>query len=347
VIEIGQLAPAEEDAWDHFLLSNPGGLVYHSIRYRDLLVEHLGCEAEYLVARGSGEIRGVLPLMWTRDADGRLCNSLPFYGSHGGVIADDPKVERALLDAWNERATDPGTLGATMVANPFLDRELPAPIHAMTDERISQVTPLPGRADEEEIMGQIHSSARRNVRKAKRLGVSVERDNGAIAELNEIHQESMRAIGGLAKSEEFFALLPRHLRAGEDFDLWVARLEGETVAALLVLRFNGVAEYFVPATRVEHRSANPNSVLLLAAMTDAAGSGCRLWNWGGTWIDQTGVYRFKRKWAASERRYRYFVQLNDQGLLDSTPEQLRLRFPHFYVAPFSALRSAASAGERR
>jgi Acetyltransferase (GNAT) domain len=348
VIEVEPIAlPAEADAWDGFLRQNPGGLVYHSSRYRDLLVDHLGCESEYLVARESGEIRGALPVMWAADEVGRVCNSLPFFGSHGSPVADGEEPERALLDAWNERITDQGTLAATMVANPFLDRQPPPPIHEMVDERISQVTPLPDQPDPDAVLALVESSARRNVRKAERLGFTLERDQSALDELWEIHRENLSAMGGVAKSREFFALIPRHLRGGEDFDLWVARREGEVVAGLLVLYFNRVAEYFTPAVRQDHRSDQPQALILLRAMVHAAGRGCRLWNWGGTWTSQDGVYRFKAKWGARERRYSYFVQVNEKGLLDSTPEELRRRFPHFYVAPFSNLRSTTSAGDLR
>ena len=125
MIEVEPLNSPEEDAaWDEFLLGSEGGLIFHATRYRDLLVDHLGCTAEYLVAREGGEIRGVLPLMWASDGGGRICNSLPFYGSHGSPVAKGPEAERALLDAWNERITDPGTLAATMVENPFLDHQI-------------------------------------------------------------------------------------------------------------------------------------------------------------------------------------------------------------------------------
>jgi hypothetical protein len=49
------------------------------------------------------------------------------------------------------------------------------------------------------------------------------------------------------------------------------------------------------------------------------------------------VFRFKRKWGARAVRYQYYVQVNDRALLQESPERLRKRFGHFYVAPFSAL----------
>jgi hypothetical protein len=338
VIEIATLRGADADtAWDEFLLGSPGGLIYHSTRYRDLLVDHLGCEAEYLMALEGGEIRGVMPLMWSGEAGARVCNSLPFYGSHGGPIAAQPEAEARLIDAWNERAADTGTLAATMVANPFLDHDPPVPEQGITEERISQATPLPAGAGEEEILALVDSSARRNVRKADRLGVEVAIDPDALADLHRLHAENMEAIGGRAKQASFFEAIPAHLRAGEEFDLWVARLDGDVISALLVLHFNGVSEYFTPATAHEHRSDQPLAAILVRAMSDSARRGRRLWNWGGTWGTQDGVYRFKRKWGAVDRRYLYFIQLNDRALLESSPEELLERFPHFYVVPFSAL----------
>lgn len=336
MIEVAELKRGEEEAWDSFLLGSEGGLIFHSIRYRNLLVEHLGCESEYLVARESGEIRGVLPIMWSEDPDGRVCNSLPFFGSHGGPIAAEPGIERALIDAWNDRATDDRTLAGTMVANPFLDHEAPLPVHGLTDERISQVTVLPKAADPDSLLAVVESSARRNVRKAERLGFEVQCDHGALADLGRIHQENLRTIGGIAKSQDFFEAIPRHMRPGADFDVWVARRDGVVVAGLLVFYFNQVAEYFTPAVLHDHRGDQPLAQILVRAMVDAAQRGCRLWNWGGTGTGQEGVFRFKRKWGARDVRYRYFVQVNDEQLLGAEPENVRARFRHFYVVPFSA-----------
>jgi Acetyltransferase (GNAT) domain len=345
MIEVAVLSsPAEDEAWDAFVRQVVGGLAYYSSRYRDLLLDELGCEAEYLVAREGGEIRGVLPLMWCENGADRVLNSLPYYGSHGAPIADSRAAEGALIDAWNERAADSRTLAATMVANPFMDGTPVEPLHDLTDERIGQVTTLPVEADKAQLLSLVESSARRNVRKAERAGIEIDVDASAWPELHEIHRNNMEAIGGLAKSHAFFQAVTRHLRAGEDFQLWVARSNGETIAGLLVLHFSQVTEYFTPATRHQRRSDQPLALILVRAMIEAAERGSRLWNWGGTWSSQDGVYRFKRKWGADDRPYRYFVRVNAPSVLDSTPEELVERFPHFYVVPFSALRSGSRAG---
>ncbi len=282
----------------------------------------------------------MLPLLWAGDDDARVYNSLPFYGSHGSVLARTEEAEAALVAAYDERATAPATLAATMVGNPFLERQPPEPVHNLVDERISQVTDLPApTAGEDALMESIDSSARRNVRKAQRAGFVASVDAGRLGALAAIHRENIEALGGLAKEPAFFEAVPRHFVAGQDYDVYVALLDDAVVAGLLLFYFNGTVEYFTPAVDHDHRSEQPLALLLVEAMTDAARRGCRRWNWGGTWVSQDGVFRFKRKWGAREGRYRYFVQLNDDSLLDARPEELRSRFGHFYVVPFSALRA--------
>ena len=337
MIRVDRLTADAEGEWDVFLRGRPDGLFGHSIAYRNLLVSALGCEPEYLVAREGGEIRGVLPVMWSADSDGRICNSLPYYGSPGGPVSADPDAARALIDAWDERASDPGTLAATMIQNPFSAGSGPAPLHELTDERISQFTILPPGGGEREVLAQISSEARSNVRRAGRRGVSVERDNHALGEVRRIHEEVMEGHSTPPKSRSFFDAIPRHLRPGEDFDIWVALVAGEVAAALLVIRFNGVSEYFTSGTRAGFRSHDPHPALVFTALVHETENGARIWNWGGTRLGMAGVFHFKRKWGSRDRRYRYFVHLNDQSLREAPREELMTRFPGFYVLPFSAL----------
>jgi hypothetical protein len=337
VIDVAPLKPAENEDWDEFLRGTPGALFVHSIAYRDLLAGELGCEAEYLVAREAGEIRGVLPIMWSGGDAGRICNSLPYHGSHGGPVTSDPRVDRALIDAWNERVSDPRTLAATMIESPFREDDLPAPLHEMTDERISQFTVLPVRGGEDEVMKLISAEARNNVRRAMRRGVSVERDNGAMGDVHRIHEQTMKTLDAPPKSRRFFEAIAERLRPGEDFDIWIARIRGEVAAALLVVRFNGVAEYFASGTLARYRPHNPHAAVVFAALVHETRNGARVWNWGGTRHGMDGVFHFKSKWGSSESRYRYFVRVNDMSLLEATPGELLDRFPSFYVLPFYAL----------
>jgi lipid II:glycine glycyltransferase (peptidoglycan interpeptide bridge formation enzyme) len=260
-------------------------------------------------------------------------------------VSSDAEAHRALIDAWDERASDSGTLASTLIQNPFSASGGREPLHELTDERISQFTLLPPGGGEEEVLTLISPEARNNVRKARRHGVSIERENDALEEVRRIHEEVMEAHSAPPKSRRFFEAIPTHLRAGEDFDIWVARVDGEVVAALLVIRFNGVSEYFTSGTKTGFRSHDPHPALVFTALVDETRSGARIWNWGGTREGMDGVLHFKRKWGSLAGRYRYFVRVNDQSLLDASPAELMARFPGFYVVPFAALRTGVASGE--
>jgi hypothetical protein len=346
VIEVRSLAPGDESAYDAFVRRHPAGLFYYGIAYRDLVASHLYCQHDYQIALEDGNIHGALPVMWRDDDGGRIYNSLPFYGSHGGPLAATVEIERALWARWHELTTAAGTLSATVVTNPLQPPAQP-PAHTFVDERISQMTSLPRpplgdrSTVEDAVLASIDGSARRNVRKALRLGVTVERGRTEIPrrlqQLATLHGENMRALGGTAKPPDFFAAIERHFTPPEDFDVYVAHCDGRVAAALLLFTVGDTVEYFTPAVDANYRSYQPLAAILYSAMTDAVERRAQRWNWGGTWVTQTTLFRFKRKWGAVESRYRYFVTLNDESLLRARSVDLQERFPGFYVVPFRAL----------
>ena len=77
-------------------------------------------------------------------------------------------------------------------------------------------------------------------------------------------------------------------------------------------------------------------------MTDAAARGFTRWNWGGTWLTQEGVYRFKKKWGARERRYHYYVTINDRTFLQRSAADLSAGYPWYYTVPYGSLDPAHS-----
>lgn len=348
MVDVRSLKPDDVGSYGTFVSDHPAGLLHYGIAYRDLIASHLACEHDYQIAIEDGKVRGVLPVMWRQHSSGKIYNSLPFYGSHGGPLADTPEVEDALWARWEELATGPGTLAATVITNP-LKPTANEPGSTLTDERISQITALPASpsADrstaEDAVLGIIDKGARYDIRKAFRSGVTVESGTPGVGArlqaLANLHADNMRALGGAPKSLAFFAAVPRHFTPLDDFDVYLARLDGRVVAALLLFTMGHTVEYFTPALDADYRSEQPLAAILSHAMADAIQRQARRWNWGGTWFSQAGLFRFKRKWGADDRRYRYLVTINDEHLLEMTQPELQDRFSGFYVVPFQALRA--------
>ena len=340
------LTAADEPDYSRFVAGHSDGLFYASLAYRDFLVELLGCDAPYRIARDAdGAVAGILPLMALEGPFGRVINSLPYYGSHGGVLARTPEVAKALTAAFDALAADRSTAVSVWIDHPFSPPKTGPSYETHSDQRIGQATKLPSGDDAAEtLLTGIEASARRNIKKARREGVTVRVDNDALAFLESVHRENMASIGGRAKSPQFFAGIPRHFQSGVDYRVWLAERDGEPLAALLLFYFNRTVEYFVPATTHTGRTYQPMALILETAMLDAAARGYLRWNWGGTWMDQSGVYRFKRKWGGDDYPYRYHICVSNTDILGATPQALLDAYPGFYTVPFSALEGQRAHG---
>jgi hypothetical protein len=342
------LDAALEPAWREFLAAREDALFYASLEFRDLLARVLDAKPHYLVALEGAKVRGLLPSFARSDARlGTVLNSLPYYGSNGGFVTDgSPEADAALVHAWLELERGLGCAASTLVGSPFDgERDVYEQRigHAFRDSRTGQLTPLPaGDADPEAaLFARYDESARRNVRKARKSGVTF-RESRAVEDLRFLfatHRDNIQAIGGLNKDWSFFEAV--RLVPAERWSLLVAEQDGAPVAALLLFRFNRTVEYYTPAILERARADQPLALLVHEAMRDAARQGYRWWNWGGTWATQDGVYRFKKKWGAEDRPYHYYVRLSRPEVLERSPAELREAFPGFFIVPFSKLKTTA------
>ena len=338
-VSVVPLAPSDSAEYSAFLTEFDDSLIYYSLGFRSFLEDLLHCGSQYWVARESGRITGVLPLMWRDGPLGRVINSLPFYGSNGGVLGSTDAARDALTRKFNEASAAADVASATWVCHPLRPPEATAVTHDMEDERVGQVTSLDlGDDPASGLNARIDGSARRNIRKAHACNVRVTVDNDRWDFLEQVHRDNMAGIHGKPKPRQFFASLPRHLKAGQDYQLYVAERAGAPIAAMLLLYFHKTVEYYIPVTIESQREFQPTALILWQAMLDAASAGYRLWNWGGTWLSQSGVWRFKRKWGAQDHRYRYFVRLNSSAIMDRSRSELLAAYPDFYVVPFDRLK---------
>ena len=336
--QIVALEPALREPARRYVERREEALFFQSIGYVEFLAELLGARNETAVAlRDDGEVCGVLPILAAEGRWGRVVNSLPFFGSHGGALADDEPTAALLVRHYNDLALHPLTAAGTLIESPLVPAAAGI-AHNRKDSRIGQLTRI--RCDgepERHILGLCHYKTRNMIRKAQKSGIEVGVDNDQIGFLGATHRENLAALGGLPKPDAFFDLLPRRFAAGRDYKLYVARREGAPVAALLAFYFSRTAEYYMPVIRQECRELQPMSLLAYTAMCDAARAGYWWWNWGGTWHTQDGVYRFKSRWGSIDRHYAYYVQLNRPEIARQEKEAILDAYPYFYVLPFGLL----------
>jgi hypothetical protein len=328
----------EEDyeAYEVFLLKFDHTLFYYSIKYKCFLEELLSIKSHYLLVIDKDNlIQAVLPLMKKEGKFGTIINSLPYYGSNGGIVSSNQEAYQLLLNYYYDLSKN--MAGSTYILNP-LEESREALDYDILDKRIGQWTRLLYSENiEDKIMNSFDSSARRNVRKAIKSKVKVEIDNSQIEFLYQTHYESMTSIGGKAKDRDFFELIDKYFERGVDYNIYIASIEGCKVGALLLFYYNKTVEYFTPAVVGEYRNFQALPLVIYRAMCEANRKGYMWWNWGGTWLTQDGVYRFKSKFGAEDKIYHYFIKINNADIYKATKEELLSEYDNFYVIPFDKL----------
>jgi lipid II:glycine glycyltransferase (peptidoglycan interpeptide bridge formation enzyme) len=327
------------EEYESFLLSQEHSLFYHSTKYKDFLEDLLGCESRYLLAYDNNKIVAALPLMIKNGSLGKVVNSLPYYGSNGGIICQSNDNQSEILAAFKKSLSLIDYASLTLVSSPFED-SISTLIAPVTDQRISQITPLDPSAENysEYIFSIIEGSTRRNIKKAQKLQVKVVvRNEEAINFLEQAHNENMAIIGGKAKSHAFFERITKYFLPDVDYKIYIAELNGTPIAALLVFFCNKTVEYFTPVIKNEFRDYQPLAVIVFEAMKDVMKENYKYWNWGGTWLTQSGVYQFKKKWGAMEKLYNYSTHVKNDEILKVDRDFLAKEYEGFYVYNFNEI----------
>ena len=333
-----------ESKYEDFLMNNEKTLLYVSNKYRKLLKQFLGAKDCYFLAVKNGEIVGALPAFLKVNSElGNVLNSLPFYGSNGGVIElrGDYYVRKILLAEFYSFAKDNKCISATIITSPFeanIEFYEKETNFTYKDVRIGQITQLPENNGDvsEKIMRMVDGVRRRNIRKAIRNGIVVKEEfsEEILRFLIKTHTENISSIGGIPKPKEFFELIPKIFDYDREFKIFTAFKDNIPVASLLVFYFNKTVEYFTPAIVKEFRPLQPLSLLIFTAMQEAIKKGYKYWNWGGTWVTQESLYRFKKRWGTEDFPYYYYTKIYDRSILNVSEEKLIQEFPYFYVFPF-------------
>jgi lipid II:glycine glycyltransferase (peptidoglycan interpeptide bridge formation enzyme) len=159
------------------------------------------------------------------------------------------------------------------------------------------------RPSEESILGLMKPKWRYNIRLAVKKGVVVEEAGPeAIPEFYELYRTTAQRDRIAIHPEDYYRrLFAADAREPRAFDLrlWVARHEGEALAAIITLFYGDEATYLYGASSDEGRNLMPAYALQWAAMRGAKAAGCSRYDLFGIPPNDdpehpmAGLYRFK------------------------------------------------------
>jgi len=357
-VDIELLNVNDIKAWNDYAKQHDLSMFNCSIQFRFFLIRlfGIGCTPFYLVAKEEGKIVGILPSFVKHGKFGPVLNSLPWFGSNPGVLADSEKIKIMLIQRFCDIARWTNCVSATFISNPFgedflydvfFDEYNQAKL--FVDSRIGMITRIPEYTNDEEfdktVMALVHQKTRNQIKKSIQHGITIEGcDGGDFNWIKNTHSDNMKAIGAPYKEREF-EIIKDQLMYGEDYKIFTnvahENMGNVTMAGLLLKYFNKTVDYMIPALDVNFRHYDPLHVVILDAMRDAAQRGFKYWNWGGTTIPgQEGVYHFKKRFGAEESIYKYYTLIFEPAILRKSKEELLEYYKYFYVVPFQNLESA-------
>tara|TARA_Y100001968_G_C19396422_1_gene738588 strand:- start:690 stop:1745 length:1056 start_codon:yes stop_codon:yes gene_type:complete len=351
MIEFKILNDDDNDIYEDLLENCSQAVFNHSLKYRKLLRKILtDCDDNYYALYEKDKLISVLPSFKKKGPFGYVINSLPFFGSHGGIINRKDDDSTLILEYINRDTAQKEYFSSTIIESVWNQNKINYnnSFGEILDQRIGQITTLPKSQVKEEIQEKLmdifHQKTRNMVRKSHKSNLFVEHNNSneTFSSLINIHIENIKSVGGIPKTKEVFDSINQVFDYNQDYRIYTAKLDGKIIAALLIFYFKNTVEYFTPATISEYRSLQPMSLLIFNAMVDSIlEKKSTFWNWGGTWLNQDGVYKFKKRFGATDYKYNYHIKCDMGKINDSNYKNIDLlnHYKYFYTIPFNLIES--------
>ena len=276
-----------------YVENHPDASAYHAPVWLDVIHRAFGHETRYLVAESGGVICGVLPLVFFKSAMfGRFTVSVPFV-NYGGVLADDDKAGRALLDRAIEETRRSG--GSHLELRHSGDQMFSS--LAARRHKVAMELTLAATADEQ--WTALDRKLRNQVRKAEKSGLIAQ--EGGPELLNEFYQvfaRNMRDLGtpvyGIGFFREVLSALPNCSR------VLCVRHEGRVIAASIVHWGGRRIEVPWASALREFNPLCPNVLLYWSMIQLAIGRRCATFDFGRSTPNE-GTFQFKKQWGAVAR----------------------------------------------
>lgn len=337
-IKVSFYEEKHKSQYNDFLKRNNLSMMYHTLKYKRLLEEYLNCESLYLIAEKGGRIVGILPMFVKNGKMGKVYNSLPYYGSNGGILYENDIARRLLIEKYNDIVSDDETLAATLISNPLdLECTYENLKSSVTDMRISLWTSLCYQEDhEKKLMDSFHSKTRNVIRKSLKSGLELVVEND-IYKIHEIHRDNMIAIGAKPKEIRFLELIVENYEFEKEYTILYAYKNDEVVAALLLFLHKDTVEYYMPAIKNKYRYTQALSFLIYNAMVYFSRKGFSRWDWGGTHPSMADLYRFKKRFSTDELLYNYYCFFPNDNICKIDLEFLAKEYSYFYVVPYDII----------
>ncbi len=288
-------------------------------RWLDLLQRRYGFSMTTLTTTdATGVLTGFLPVCaLSSPLTGRRVVSLPFSDVVPLVAADERSanqlVDQAIALANEHRAR---YLELRTGVNDALANRDDFAASAMY---VRWLTPL--GADTDAMFSRLKKPVQRQVRPARKLGVTVRQGQTAddVAVYHRLHLLTRTRKHGMpAQSKRYFEDLWETFGADERVKFMLAEHEGQPIAGMVLIASGSGVRYAYGASDERFLALAPNNLLMWESMVWAAEHGYTAFDMGRTALDNTGLMEFKKGWGAISEPLPYYYHPKIAGLASTS-----------------------------
>jgi serine/alanine adding enzyme len=293
----------EEGRWATFVDHHDDGSIFHTPEmYRVFAEARHHRPAIWGTVDDEGEIRALMTPVTIATLGGPLraltSRVVSFAGPLAGPLGEQP-LER-LLRAY--RDDGPRVPVFTEIRHHVDGGELATALHACGFRHEGHLNFLVDLTQpEEELWRKVASSAKRNIQKARRQGVTIEdaADPADVAAGYEVLRDVYRRIRVPLPDRSLFDAAFRILGPLGRCRVVLARLGGRTIGVMTLLHFKGVVTYWYTGTLREYARLGAGDLLVAHAIESGRELGCRILDLGGAGRpdEPYGVRDFKAKYG--------------------------------------------------
>lgn len=313
------------------------------------LIKHLYLENNqkfyYLYCKDDGVVVGTLSFVVYMNKMGNIIQSNPMLG-YGGIVSIERNKEeifdlliKHMLEIGKKYNCITVTIGTSIFdENLDLYKKILKP--DFIKENFYQFNTLE-KLPINKLNSKRRSTINNEINKSVKNNVEIIKNgNMYFEEWYKIHSDRFCQINVNPLPYNFLKNIVNYFTNKNLASFYYAIINGQLIGGTLVIQNKNVIDYFATSFKSEYVKINASQHMLNQIHKDAIQKNIRIFNWESSPSKDSGVYKFKKRWGASEGKHYYITKvLGDIDILkNSDIELVKRNYRGYYLIPYEFLR---------
>ncbi len=293
--------PVNRPDWNKLLQNTPEANIFHTREWASVMHNTYDYTPCYFTEMSWDKIETLIPVMEVNSwVTGTRGVSLPFTDFSPILISDKGIWKEAFNEIINYAETHNFK---------YLEFRSDLPGNAeYTPSTSFYAHILPVNKEVDALYKNLHSSTKRNIKKAEKAGIRIEKHQSlqALQSFYTLHCKTRKRHGVPVQPWSFFENIFEEIFKNNLGHILMARHEDLWIAGAVYFYFNKKAVYKFGASDMHYQHMRPNDLVMWKAIQEFSESGFESLHFGRTDLHHEGLRRYKMGWGSEEERLNYF-----------------------------------------